>query len=58
LQTADCGGDSPRDFDLVNDKIIVCNEKSENVVVFKLENGLISKKLYKLCLKNSLCIVK
>lgn len=58
LKSADCGGDSPRDFDLVNDKIIVCNEKSENVVVFKLENGLISKKLYKLCLKNSLCIVK
>lgn len=58
LQTSDCGGDSPRDFDIVNDKIIVCNEKSENVVVFKLENGLISKKLYELDLKNALCVIK
>ncbi|MBR3804836.1 MAG: beta-propeller fold lactonase family protein [Clostridia bacterium] len=58
LQTADCGGDSPRDFDIADDKIIVCNEKSENVTVFGLENGLLTEKLCKFHLKNALCVVK
>ena len=39
LQTVDCGGDSPRDINLLGDYLISCNEKSGNVAVYDLKNG-------------------
>ncbi|MBE5751989.1 MAG: lactonase family protein [Clostridiales bacterium] len=39
VQKTDCGGDSPRDFNLFNDYLISCNEKSGNVAVYDLKNG-------------------
>jgi 6-phosphogluconolactonase len=45
LQKEDCGGDSPRDFDIISDNIIVCNEKSGDVVAYKMANGLIKEKI-------------
>lgn len=37
LQTVGCGGDSTRDFDICGNDLIVCNEKSGNVVVYDLQ---------------------
>ena len=36
LQKIPCGGDSPRDFILFKEFLICCNEKSGDVVVFKI----------------------
>jgi 6-phosphogluconolactonase len=58
LQTVNCGGDSPRDFDLVDDKMIVCNEKSGNVIVYDIENGLLRKIKNEVKLNSVLCVVK
>jgi 6-phosphogluconolactonase len=58
LQTIDCGGDSPRNFDLIDDKIIICNEKSSNAIVYNLQNGLLKEELCVLDVKNTLCVVK
>lgn len=39
IQKCSCGGDSPRDFNIIDDKFLVCcNENSDNVTVFSLQN--------------------
>ena len=44
LSRVDCHGDSPRDINLIDDKfLIACNEKSNNAVVFKVEDGKIGE---------------
>ena len=58
LQTKDCGGEVPRDFDLVDDKIVICNEKSGDVVIYKIENGLLTEMLNKVKINSVLCVVK
>lgn len=57
LQTVDCGGDSPRDFDVLNNHLIICNEKSSNVVVYVMENNRIVDKKAEIFVRNTLCIV-
>ncbi len=57
LQTVDCGGDSPRDFDVWENYLISCNEKSGNVVVFSMKNGLIDGCVEEISIKNALCCV-
>ena len=57
LQKVSCNGDSPRDFALGKNILICTNEKSGNVIAYKLENGLIFEKRYDLPLKNALCCV-
>ncbi len=37
-ECVDCGGNSPRDFNIIDDVLICTNEKSDNVTVFKLNN--------------------
>lgn len=55
-QKADCGGDGPRDFNIIQDKFLVCcNENSDSVVWFSLQNGKIGKKAGELKLKKPLC---
>ncbi len=43
LQRIDCGGDSPRDFQIFGKFLICCNEKSGNATVFQTEEGLLTK---------------
>ena len=58
LQQTNCGGDSPRDFDICGDYLIVCNENSENVVVYRIANRLIINKVAEISIKRALCVVK
>lgn len=37
-ECVDCGGNSPRDFNIIDDVLICTNEKSDNLTVFKLNN--------------------
>lgn len=55
LQTVDCGGDSPRDFDVFENHLIVCNENSGNVVAYKAADGLLKKIVSEKFLPNVLC---
>ncbi len=56
VQKTDCGGDGPRDFNIIEDKFLVCcNENSDNVTVFTLQNGRIGGLLYKQELPSPLC---
>ncbi len=57
LQKVDCGGDSPRDFQVTDNYIIVTNEKSNSAVVFSLKNGMIMEKVEEISLKSPLCVV-
>ena len=57
LQDVDCGGDSPRDFNLCGNYLIVSNEKSGNVVVYLLENGIIKNKTEEIEIPSPLCVV-
>lgn len=56
-QKTDCGGDSPRDFNIVDKHLIVCNEKSGNVSVFSMRNGLVDHRVEKISIKNALSCV-
>ena len=57
-QKTGCGGDSPRDFHIIDDEFLVsCNENSDSVVWFSLQNGKIGKKAGELKLKKPLCCV-
>ena len=57
-QKTDCGGESPRDFHIIDDEFLVsCNENSDNVTVFSLQNDKIGVKTCGLKLKKPLCCV-
>jgi 6-phosphogluconolactonase len=58
LQKTDCGGNSPRDFDICGNNLIVCNEKSGNVVVYHTANRLVTNKVAEISIKRALCVVK
>lgn len=58
LQKVDCGGNSPRDFDVCGNNLIVCNEKSGNVVVYHTANRLVTNKVAEISIKRALCVVK
>lgn len=55
-KTVDCGGDSPRDFNIFNDYLICANEKSNSVTVLSLKNQL-EKQKTKLLLSAVLCVL-
>ncbi len=57
LQKTSSGGDGPRDFNLTDNHLIVTNEKSENVIVFRLKDGLIDKITDEIKLSSPLCCV-
>ena len=57
-QKTGCGGDSPRDFNIIDDEFLVsCNENSDSVVWFSLQRGKIGKKAGELKMKKPLCCV-
>ena len=58
LQKTYCGGDSPRDFDICEKYLIVCNENSGNVVAYQVANGLVNTKVAQIKTQNALCVVK
>ncbi len=55
LQKVDCGGDSPRDFNFVDECLIVTNEKSDSSIVYRLKDGLIQEQILKINLPKPLC---
>lgn len=57
LQSTDCAGNSPRDFNIYGNMLVCTNEKSENVIVFSLKNGKIDKRTQEIHLKSPLCVV-
>ena len=57
LQTADCGGDSPRDFHIFDNRLICANENSGNVTCFLLVGGLLQEKIFEIQLKKVLCVL-
>ena len=58
IQKCASGGDSPRDFNIIEDKFLLCcNENSGNVIVFSLQNDKIGVKTCGLKLKKPLCAV-
>lgn len=57
LQTVDCDGDSPRDFDICGEYLVCCNEKSDSVIVYHIKNGLVIHKTFNATIKNALCVI-
>ena len=57
-QKTDCGGESPRDFHVIEDKFLICcNENSDNVTVFTLQSGGRIAKTAQVKLPKPLCAV-
>ena len=56
MDIVDCGGDSPRDFNILDEHLICANEDSDNVTVFALKGGSLNK-LSEISLKKPLCVV-
>lgn len=52
IQTLNCGGDSPRDFDVFENYLVCTNERSGNVTVYDLEKGVFTADIK---MKNALC---
>lgn len=58
IQKINCGGDSPRDFNLFGSVLLCCNEKSDNVVAFAIEeSGKIGARLGEIGLPAPLCVI-
>ena len=57
IQTMDCGGDSPRDFNIFGDYLFCANEKSNNITLFRLDNCEDADEKEVVMLKNPLCIL-
>lgn len=56
-QKIDCGGDSPRDFNIFDKHLVVCNEKSDGVVLFKSNQDMIWKSENKIIIPQALCVI-
>lgn len=57
LQTFDCGGDSPRDFNIFGEYIICTNERSNNVSVLRLKDGIFVELIDSIPLAAVLCVL-
>lgn len=55
LQTVACGGDCPRDFNIFNNKLICCNEKSNDVTMFRIQESKAILEPQKLILNSPIC---
>ena len=59
IQKCASGGDSPRDFNIIEDKFLLCcNENSDNVTVFSLQKGQIGRPICKSGLPSPLCCME
>lgn len=57
LQMADCGGNGPRDFKLFNNCLVVCNQKSGEVISYRLKGGIIKEQVSVYRLGEALCVI-
>ena len=57
LQTVDCGGDSPRDFNIFKNSLICTNEKSWSTTVHNMRDGLLIDRDNQQVIKEALCIL-
>lgn len=57
IQTMDCGGDSPRDFNIFGDYLFCANERSNSITLFRLDNCENADEKEVVMLKNPLCIL-
>jgi 6-phosphogluconolactonase (cycloisomerase 2 family) len=57
LQTFDCGGDSPRDFNIFGEYVICTNERSNNVSVLRLKDGIFFELVDSIPLGVVLCVL-
>jgi len=59
IRHTDCGGVTPRDFNLTPDnQFLVCtNQDSNNVTCFSMENGIIKNLVHEETVKNPLCVI-
>ena len=57
IQTMDCGGDSPRDFNIFGDYLFCANEKSNSITFFRLDNCENADEKEVVMLKSPLCIL-
>ena len=57
IQTMDCGGDSPRDFNVFCGYLFCANEKSNNITLFRLGNSENADEKEVVMLMNPLCIL-
>ena len=57
LQTFDCGGDSPRDFNIFGEYVICTNERSNNVSVLRLKDGIFVELVDSIPLGVVLCVL-
>lgn len=58
IRTVDCGGASPRDFNIFGDLLICTNENSNNVTFFEIGNGIPQKIDTELKIENPLCVIE
>ena len=56
-QTVDCGGDSPRDFNIFREWLVCTNENSGNICVFHVENALVTGLEFELDIAKTLCVL-
>ncbi len=56
IKAVPCDGNSPRDFNIVDDILICANEQSDNVSFFKLVNGIPQKLDSMLKIKSAFCV--
>ena len=54
-RTIGCGGRSPRDFNFMNDFMIVTNENSDNVTVYSCKDGF--RKVEEIAVPKPLCVL-
>lgn len=57
IQSIDCGGDSPRDFGIYKDYLIVCNENSNDFLVYAIKEARLVQKIYCEQIKKAICVV-
>ena len=57
VQCVNCGGESPRDFNIFGNLLICANEKSDNVTFFEIRNGIPTKIKTELNIKSPLCVL-
>lgn len=57
VATVDCGGASPRDFNIFGNLLVCTNESSDNVTFFEITDGLPEKIDNELKIKAPLCVI-
>lgn len=57
IQCVSCGGNGPRDFNIFGDFVVCCNEKSNNVTVFRITDGIIGEKTDEIYIDAPLCVL-